>query len=61
MEYLTCWTDHRNLLRPHADPHRRLIIWSLGGNPLCRLCGYPLVQTYLDCKSCLEILTEEEY
>ena len=32
-----------------------------GGNPLCRLCGYLLVQTYSDCKSCLQILTAEEY
>ncbi len=61
MEYLTCLTNHRNLLSMPKNPHRRLIIRSLGGNSLCRLCGFPLVQTFKDCKSCLEILTDEEY
>jgi hypothetical protein len=61
MEYLTCWTESRNVLHPTADPHRRLIIRSHKGNPLCRLCGFPLVLTSDDCESCLDIFSLEEY
>ena len=55
MEYLTCWTESRNLLHPPdaADQHRRLIIRSRNGNSLCRLCGWQLRRTMADCPSCL--------